>query len=178
VAVSLQVAEHKRIFAGNQAFDADTLAEPVTVKTFSFLGYIGFGNGGGYVTARQVELDGERLVGFYRGRAFADVKVRGEVATSRKTFGLVGANAANAGTMDRGSGSLYVRFTIEERPRVRVASETSAVAAEASAGSAAAAAVAPPRPKRRPSSSTACRCGRERSTSPAFSARTAAASSA
>jgi pyruvate/2-oxoglutarate dehydrogenase complex dihydrolipoamide dehydrogenase (E3) component len=29
-----------------------------------------------------------------------------------KTIGLVGANAANAGTMDRGSGRLYVRFTM------------------------------------------------------------------
>jgi hypothetical protein len=62
------------------------------------------------------------------------VKVRGEVASSRKTNGLAGANAANAGTMDRGSGSLYVRFTIEERPRVSVASETLAVAAEAPDG--------------------------------------------
>jgi outer membrane protein insertion porin family len=109
-------------FTGNHHASADDLAEVVTVRTFPLLGYIGLGNGG-YVTARQVEMDSERLVEHYRGHGFPDVQVRGEIATSRESLGLPGANAAAAATIARGAAGLYVRFTIDEGPLVRLASE-------------------------------------------------------
>jgi outer membrane protein insertion porin family len=108
-------------FVGNRSETSDALLEVVTVRTFPLLGYIGLGSGG-YVTARQVELDAERLVEHYRARGFADVQARGEVSTSRDTFGMMGATAAGAQTIARDAKGIYVRFTIDEGPLVRVAS--------------------------------------------------------
>jgi outer membrane protein insertion porin family len=110
-------------FTGNRRFSSAELEDVVTVKTFPLLGDIGLGTGG-YVTGRQVELDAERLVGFYRGRGFADAQVRGQVSTSPENLGLVGANAASAETVAREASRIYVRFSIEEGPLVRVATET------------------------------------------------------
>jgi outer membrane protein insertion porin family len=109
-------------FVGNHHAVADDLAEVVTVRTFPLLGYIGLGNGG-YVTARQVEMDVERLVENYRGHGFPDVQVRGDIATSRDSLGLTGATAAAAATIASDDAGLYVRFTIDEGPMVRLASE-------------------------------------------------------
>ncbi|MEP6652449.1 MAG: POTRA domain-containing protein [Myxococcales bacterium] len=106
-------------FQGNHTQSAGELAEVVTVRTFPLLGYIGLGSGG-YVTARQVELDAERLVEYYRARGYPDVQARGEISTARETFGLVGATAAVAETTARDAKGLYVRFTVEEGPLVRV----------------------------------------------------------
>ncbi len=109
-------------FVGNRALSADDLSEVVTVRTFPLLGYIGLGTGG-YVTARQTALDAERLVQYYRARGFADAQAHGEVSTAREAFGMVGATAAAAQTVARQATSIYVRFTINEGPLVRVASE-------------------------------------------------------
>ena len=115
-------------FAGNRAFSGGELADAVTVKTFPLLGYIGLGSGG-YVTARQVELDAQRVEGFYRSLGYPDVAVRGEVATSPENFGLMGVNAALAETVSRRQDRIYVRFTVDEGHLVRVASETFRAAA-------------------------------------------------
>lgn len=109
-------------FVGNRALPSASLAEVVTVRPFPFLGNIGLGSGG-YATARQVELDAERLVEHYRARGFPDVQARGDLSTSRDTFGQLGAIAAGAETVSRDAKALYVRFTIDEGPLVRVAAE-------------------------------------------------------
>ncbi len=106
-------------FVGNRAEKADELADVVTVRPFPWRGYIGLGSGG-YVTARQVELDAERLMEHYRARGFPDVQVRGEISTSRDTFGLLGATAAAAATVAPEANGLFVRFTIDEGRLVRV----------------------------------------------------------
>jgi len=109
-------------FLGNQALPTNELRDTVTVRTFPFLGHIGLGSGG-YVTARQVELDAERLVEHYRARGFPDVQAYGEVSTSRETFGMAGAAAAGAETVARDAKDIFVRFTITEGPRVTVVAE-------------------------------------------------------
>ena len=109
-------------FVGNEALPTSDLAETVTVRPYPFLGIIGLGEGG-YVTARQVSLDAERLVEHYRGLGFPDVEVQGEVSTSLETFGLMGAAAAGAETVARDAKDIFVRFTIHEGPRVKVKSE-------------------------------------------------------
>ena len=108
-------------FVGNSIKKSDELGEIVTVRPFPWLGYIGLGSGG-YVTARQIELDGERLVDYYRARGFPDAQAKGEISTSRATFGLIGAAAAGAATVSRDATGLFVRFTIDEGPLVRVGS--------------------------------------------------------
>ncbi|HEY4184938.1 MAG TPA: POTRA domain-containing protein [Polyangia bacterium] len=109
-------------FMGNKQLSSDDLAETVTVRTFPFLGYIGLGSGG-FVTARQVELDAERLIEHYRSLGFPDVQAFGEVSTSRDTFGMAGAAAAGAETVARDAKEIFVRFTIDEGVRVKVVSE-------------------------------------------------------
>jgi outer membrane protein insertion porin family len=110
-------------FLGNTTLPAADLAEVVTVRTFPFLGYIGLGTGG-YVSGRQLEQDAERLVDHYRGQGFPEVTVRGEAATSPDALGALGAIAAGAETASRDAKAIYVRFTIEEGPRVRLRSES------------------------------------------------------
>jgi outer membrane protein assembly complex protein YaeT len=115
-------------FAGNRSIPSGTLAEVVSVRTFPLLGDIpvigdiGLGSGG-YVTARQLEQDSERLVDFYKGRGFLEVKVRGDAATVSEALGQLGAVAAGADTAARDADRLYVRFTIDEGPRITLASE-------------------------------------------------------
>jgi outer membrane protein insertion porin family len=106
-------------FVGNRAESTDELSEVVTVRTFPLLGYIGLGTGG-YVTARQVELDAERVVEHYRARGYSDVQAHGEISTSRETFGMPGAAAAGAETVARNAKGIYVRFTVDEGPLVHV----------------------------------------------------------
>jgi outer membrane protein insertion porin family len=109
-------------FQGNNVLSSDELGEVVTVREFPLLGYIGLGTGG-FVTARQVELDAERLVQHYRNRGYPDARASGEISTSRETFGMIGATAALAETEARTAKALYVRFTVEEGPLVRVGAE-------------------------------------------------------
>lgn len=110
-------------FAGNRALEADELRDVVSVKEFPLLGFLGLG-AGGYATGRQIDLDTERLVDHYRGKGFLDARARGEAATSRAALGLPGTVAASAETADRDARSLYVRYTIEEGPQVRVGAVT------------------------------------------------------
>jgi outer membrane protein insertion porin family len=109
-------------FAGNQALPASELADVVSVRNYPFLGFIGLGSGG-YVTGRQIEQDAERLVDHYRARGFPEATARGEAATSREALGAPGAVAAGAETESRDAKEIFVRFTVEEGPRVIVKSE-------------------------------------------------------
>jgi outer membrane protein insertion porin family len=106
-------------FVGNNAFSHDKLADVVTVRPFPWLGHFGLGEGG-YVTGRQLELDRQRLVDFYKGQGFLDVSVRADAATDPLALGAVGAVAAAAETSSRSARDIYVRFSIEEGPRVRL----------------------------------------------------------
>ncbi|HVU49364.1 MAG TPA: POTRA domain-containing protein [Polyangia bacterium] len=110
-------------FVGNSVLPSSQLAEVVTVRTFPLLGYIGLGSGG-YVTGRQLQTDAERLVEHYRAQGFPEATARGEAATSPEALGALGAIAAGAELDSREAKAVYVRFTIEEGPRVRVRSET------------------------------------------------------
>jgi len=109
-------------FLGNRTLSSDELAETVTVRVFPWLGYIGLGSGG-YVTARQVELDAERLVEHYRALGFPDAQAQGEISTSLEAFGMLGAAAAGAATASPDDKDIYVRFTVDEGVRVKVTSE-------------------------------------------------------
>lgn len=106
-------------FQGNRAFSPSRLQEVVTVRTFPWLGYIGLG-AGGYVTGRQIQLDAERLVEFYRSRGYPDAEARGEAATAPALFGMPGAAAAAAETVSRDSDEIHVRYTVTEGPLVFV----------------------------------------------------------
>jgi outer membrane protein insertion porin family len=110
-------------FVGNTSMASSDLAEIVTVRTFPLLGYIGLGNGG-YVSGRQIEQDAERLVDHYRAHGFPQATALGEAATSRDALGALGAIAAGAETASRDATAIYVRFTIDEGPRVMLRSET------------------------------------------------------
>ncbi len=110
-------------FVGNSVLPTSELAEVVTVRTFPALGLVGLGSGG-YVTGRQLETDAERLVDHYRAHGFPEATARGEAATSPEALGALGAIAAGAETDSRDGEAIYVRFTIEEGPRVKLRSET------------------------------------------------------
>ena len=110
-------------FVGNASIKSADLAEIVTVRTFPLLGYVGLG-GGGYVTGRQLGQDAERIVEHYHARGFPEATARGEAATEREAMGALGAIAAGAETASRDAKAIYVRFTIDEGPRVIVRSET------------------------------------------------------
>jgi outer membrane protein insertion porin family len=107
-------------FVGNSALPAADLTQVVSVRRYPFLGL----GGGGYVTGRQIEQDAERLIEHYRARGFPEVTARGEAATSRDALGAPGAVAAAAETESRDAKEIFVRFTIEEGPRVVLQSET------------------------------------------------------
>jgi outer membrane protein insertion porin family len=110
-------------FVGNSALSTSELAEVVSVRTFPFLGVIGLGSGG-FVTGRQLEQDAERLVDHYRAHGFPEATAHGEAATSPDALGALGAIAAGAETVSREARAIYVRFTVEEGPRVKLRSET------------------------------------------------------
>jgi outer membrane protein insertion porin family len=91
-------------FGGNFSFDAKILRGVVQTRTFPLLGYIGLGQGG-YVTETQVKQDEERLVAFYQAKGFVNVQVKSQVTQSQTDHD-----------------ALYVRFTIDEGPRITVES--------------------------------------------------------
>jgi outer membrane protein assembly complex protein YaeT len=97
-------------FVGNAKIPSATLAEAVTVRTYPWMGL----GSGGYVTGRQMELDAERLVDFYRGHGYLEATARADAATSKDALGMLGAVVAAADTTSRDADSIYVRFTVEE----------------------------------------------------------------
>jgi outer membrane protein assembly complex protein YaeT len=109
-------------FVGNRSIPAAELADVVSVRTYPLLGPIGLGTGG-YVTARQMEQDSERIVDHYKAKGFLEVKVRGDAATVPEALGQIGAVAAGADSASRDADRIYVRFTIEEGPRITLGTE-------------------------------------------------------
>ncbi|HVZ74481.1 MAG TPA: POTRA domain-containing protein [Polyangia bacterium] len=110
-------------FVGNALVKSSTLAEVVTVRTFPVLGYVGLGTGG-YVTGRQIDGDADRIVEYYRAHGFPEATAHGEAATDSAELGAIGAVAASAEMDAHDAKAMYVRFTIEEGPRVTLKSET------------------------------------------------------
>jgi len=106
-------------FVGAHALSPEELAEVVSVRPYPFWGI----GSGGYATGKQLEQDVERLLGHYQGRGFVEARARVDAATSRAALGALGATAAAAETASRGAGELYVRFTIDEGPRLVLAAE-------------------------------------------------------
>src|SRR4029079_2598993 len=83
---------------------------------------LGLGSGG-YVTGKQMEQDVERILEHYKGKGFLEVQAHAEAATSAAALGALGAVAAGAETVSRDAKTIFVRFTIEEGPRMMLASE-------------------------------------------------------
>jgi outer membrane protein insertion porin family len=106
-------------FAGNKAVSAAELADVVSVRTYPPLGI----GSGGYVTGKQMEQDIERLVEHYKGKGFLEAQAHTEAATSAAALGQLGAVAAAADTASRDAKSIFVRYTIDEGPRLVLASE-------------------------------------------------------
>ncbi len=105
-------------FAGNRSLPSSELASVVSVRTYPWLGL----GSGGYVTARQMEQDAERLVEHYKGKGFLAAKATANAATSREAIGQLGAIAAAAETSSRDADAIYVRYAIEEGAQIRLAS--------------------------------------------------------
>jgi len=106
-------------FAGNRSLPASQLADVVSVRKYPPLGI----GAGGYITGKQMEQDVERIIEHYKGKGFLEVQARAEAATSQSALGALGAVAAAADTASRDAKSIYVRYTIEEGPRLVLASE-------------------------------------------------------
>jgi outer membrane protein insertion porin family len=106
-------------FAGNRAFTARELGTVVSVRPYPFLGI----GSGGFVSGREMEQDAERLLEHYHGRGFLEAQVRVDAATSRASLGQLGATLAAAETSSRAAGDLFVRFSIEEGPRLTLVAE-------------------------------------------------------
>jgi len=106
-------------FVGNPSIDGGELADVVSVRKYPPLGL----GSGGYVTGKQLEQDVERILERYQGKGFLEVKARAEAATSPAALGQIGAIAAGAETASRDAKAIFVRFTIEEGPRLILASE-------------------------------------------------------
>jgi outer membrane protein assembly complex protein YaeT len=106
-------------FAGNASLSAAELADVVSVRKYPPLGI----GGGGYVTGKQMEQDVERIVEHYKNKGFLEAQARADAATSDAALGQLGAVAAGADTASRDAKSIFVRFTIDEGPRLMLASE-------------------------------------------------------
>ncbi len=106
-------------FVGNRGIGDEELAGVVSVRRYPALGFIGLG-AGGYVTGRQMEQDAERIVEHYHARGFPEAKAHADAATSPSLLGMLGATAAAAETVSRDAKAIFVRFTIEEGPRVTI----------------------------------------------------------
>jgi outer membrane protein assembly complex protein YaeT len=98
-------------------FDSETLQRQIVTKKFPLIGRIGLGEGG-YVTNVQLAQDLEKLAAFYRSKGFAKAQARGEIVRDQQAFGsagVLGAHVAAGWPEDR---RIYVRFYIDEGPRV------------------------------------------------------------
>jgi outer membrane protein insertion porin family len=104
---------------GAHALPAAELAEVVSVRPYPFWGI----GSGGYATGKQLDQDIERLLEHYHARGFVEAKARVDAATSPATLGQLGATVAAAETTSREAGALYVRFTVDEGPRLMLAAE-------------------------------------------------------
>jgi outer membrane protein insertion porin family len=107
-------------FAGAHAISPGELAEVVSVRPYPFLGI----GSGGYATGRQLEQDVERLLAHYHGHGFIEAKARVDAATTPAALGALGATVAGAETASGDLGALYVRFSVDEGPRLTLAAET------------------------------------------------------
>ncbi|HEX3903095.1 MAG TPA: POTRA domain-containing protein [Polyangia bacterium] len=107
-------------FAGAHAISLGELAEVVSVRPYPFLGI----GSGGYATGRQLEQDVERLLAHYHGHGFIEAKARVDAATTPAALGALGATVAGAETASGDLGALYVRFSVDEGPRLTLAAET------------------------------------------------------
>ena len=106
-------------FAGNKSISSRELADVVSVRKYPPLGL----GSGGYVTGKQMEQDVERIVEHYKNKGFVEATAHAEAATSRDALGQLGAVAAGAETVSRDAKAIYLRYTIEEGPRLVLASE-------------------------------------------------------
>ena len=104
-------------FVGNQSIDSAELEGVVSVRRYPRLAAIGLG-AGGYVTGRQMEQDAERIVDHYHAKGFPEAKAHADAATSPDLLGMLGATAAAAETVSRNAKAIFVRFTVDEGPRV------------------------------------------------------------
>jgi outer membrane protein insertion porin family len=113
-------------FVGNQEISSSTLQDEIRTKEYPFLGAIGLGEGG-LATPRQIELDVQSLIDHYDSVGFPGTKVKAEMAprpgqwrplppTDGKTI-----VPAEDEPLWRQANALYVRFTVQEAPLVRVA---------------------------------------------------------
>jgi len=105
-------------FAGNKSLSSSELTDVVSVRKYPPLGL----GSGGYVTGKQMEQDVERILEHYKGKGFLEVQAHAEAATSQSALGQLGAVAAGAETVSREARTIFVRFTVEEGPRMTLAS--------------------------------------------------------
>jgi outer membrane protein insertion porin family len=107
-------------FVGNRAIASDVLADHIRTKTYPFLGIIGLGEGG-YASLRQLELDVEGLVDFYTSVGYPGTKVRAEIGPNPSDWRPLSPPPETGDRLWHRAHDLYVRFTVEEAPLVRVA---------------------------------------------------------
>jgi outer membrane protein insertion porin family len=113
-------------FEGARAFAPGRLADVVTVREFPWLGFLGIGEGG-YASLRQLQLDVERLSGFYANAGYPGTTVACELGPLPGQYFPLATVASEAARFVNASG-LYIRFVIKEAPRVDVAKIDFAVA--------------------------------------------------
>lgn len=108
-------------FVGNRSVTTDVLEDHIRTKEYPTLGFLGLGEGG-YASLRQLELDVQSLVDHYAGIGHPDTKVRADIAPSPGQWRPLSPAPESDDTLWRTADSLYVQFTIEESPLVRVGS--------------------------------------------------------
>lgn len=106
-------------FEGNAALSGSALYDVVETRVFTFWRWVKLA-AGGYATTLQLKQDERRVADFYRQHGYPDVVVRAEAATDRSALGHAGALAAAYSAGVHHGKDLYVRFTVEEGPHVRV----------------------------------------------------------
>jgi outer membrane protein assembly factor BamA len=107
-------------FTGNKVVPSRTLADVVNVKVFPPLGAIGLGEGG-YASLRQLSLDVDNLVVYYKTLGFPQPQVRCELAPGQGRFRPLGPITQQQEAEWRSARDLFVRFVIDEGVRVRLA---------------------------------------------------------
>jgi outer membrane protein insertion porin family len=103
-------------FVGNRALPDDELAKEIKTKPYRRLG---LGETGGYAVSAQLEADAEQVAARYRAAGYADVRVRPLVARQVDLLDNAAAQAA-AIAADLPTSGLWVRFVVDEGPRVVV----------------------------------------------------------
>jgi outer membrane protein insertion porin family len=108
-------------FVGNRAVASDVLGDHIRTKPYPFLGIIGLGEGG-YASLRQLELDVQSLTDFYTGAGYPETKVRAEIGPTAAEWRPLSPPPESGDPLWHHAHDLYVRFTLEEAPLVRVGS--------------------------------------------------------